>query len=75
MIRILWIIGLCIALFVFSAFVVFCSIALFKHRFLSLSAWLLLISFASGVRFIFGWLRSAIKYGDPTKNLDPNATV
>jgi hypothetical protein len=74
MTRILWIVGLSIALFVFSGFVVVCLIALVTHRHLNPKGWAMLVIGAYTVKFIFGWLRSAIKYGDPTKAANPAPT-
>jgi hypothetical protein len=67
MIRIFWIIGLSVALLVFSGFVVICLFALITHRHLNSKGWMMLVSNAIAVRFIFAGLRSAIRYGDPTK--------
>jgi hypothetical protein len=75
MTRVLWIVGLCIALVVISALVVICLIGLVTHRHLNLEGWGMLILGAYTLRLIFGWLRSAIKYGDPTKSLSPKATI
>ncbi len=68
MTRIFWIVGLCIALVVISALVVICLISLVTHRHLNLEGWGMLIFGAYALRLIFGWLRSAIKNGDPTKS-------
>ena len=75
MTRILWIIGLSIALLVSSGSVIICLIALVTHRHLNLKGWTVLVGFTYCVRLIYGWLRSAIKYGDPTKSLSPKATI
>jgi hypothetical protein len=71
MIRIFWIIGLSIALLVFSGFVITCLFALITHRHLNFTGWIMLIGNAIGVKFIFAGLRSAIRYGDPTKDVRP----
>ncbi len=73
MIRIFWIIGLSIAFLVFSGIVVLCLIALVTHRHLNLKGWTVLVCDAYLVRLILRWLRQAIKYGDPTKNLSSKA--
>jgi hypothetical protein len=67
MTRILWIIGLSIALLVLSGFVVICLVALITYRHLNFKGWTMLVCGAFAVRFIFTGLRSAIRYGDPTK--------
>jgi hypothetical protein len=74
MTRILWIIGLSIALLVFSGFVITSLLALITHRHLNFTGWMMLVSNAIGVRFIFAGLRSAIRYGDPTKGVRPQST-
>ena len=71
MTRVLWIVGLSIAFFVFSGFVSICLFALVTHRHLNLTGWAMLLIGAYTVKLIFGCLRSAIKYGDPTKPLKP----
>jgi hypothetical protein len=75
MTRILWIIGLSIALLVSSGSIIICLVALVTHRHLNLKGWTVLVGCTYGVRLIYGWLRSAIRYGDPTKSAAPNATV
>ncbi len=74
MTRIFWIVGLCIALVVISALVVICLIGLVTHRHLNLEGWGMLILGAYTLKLIFGWLRSAIKYGDPTKGVNHQVT-
>jgi hypothetical protein len=75
MIRIFWIIGLSIALLAFSGFVIICLFALIKHRHLNFTGWMMLVSNAIGVKFIFAELRSAIRYGDPTKEARLRSTT
>jgi len=36
--------------------------------------WFVLVLSIYLVWLIYGWLRSAIKYGDPTKSLNPEVT-
>ena len=67
MTRILWIVGLSIALLVFSGTVILCLVALATHKHLNSKGWTVLVCDAFLLRLILGWLRSAIKYGDPTK--------
>jgi hypothetical protein len=67
MTRILWIIGLCIALFVNTGFVVACCIGLVTRGHLNPLGWFMLVFNVCLAWLIYGWLRSAIKYGDPTK--------
>lgn len=70
MARVFWIIGLSITVLMFGLFFVLSLAALVRHRFLSLAAWAALIGFGSSAYFIFGRLRAAIRYGDPTQDLD-----
>jgi uncharacterized membrane protein len=65
MTRILWIIGLSIALLVNTGVVVICCIGLVTHGHLNPMGWFSLIVSVCLVWLIYGWLRSAIKYGDP----------
>ena len=74
MTRILWIVGLSIALFVFSGLVIVCLVALVTHRHLNIKGGTMLVVNAYIVKLVFDWLRSAIKYGDPTKGLSPKVT-
>ncbi len=67
MTRIFWIIGLSIALLVLSGLVILCLIALITHRHLNFRGWTMLVSGVIGVEFVFAGLRSAIRYGDPTR--------
>lgn len=67
MTRIFWIIGLSIALLVFSGCVAICLVALITHRHLNFKGWTMLIFGAVGLKFIFDGLLSAIRYGDPTR--------
>jgi hypothetical protein len=69
MTRIFWIVGLSIALLVLSGFVVICLVALIRHRHLNFSGWTMLVSGVIGVKFVFAGLRSAIRYGDPTRTM------
>jgi hypothetical protein len=75
MIRIFWIIGLSIALLVFSGFVVLCLFALITHRHLNFRGWGMLIFGAFAVRFVFEGLRSAIRYGDPTRKVRHQSAI
>ncbi|MGC9223668.1 MAG: hypothetical protein ACP5E2_07065 [Terracidiphilus sp.] len=70
MIRSLWIVGLSIALIVFSGFVTLCLVALVSHRHLNLTGWTMLVFGVIGLRSIFTGLRSAIRFGDPTIETD-----
>jgi hypothetical protein len=67
MIRIFWIVGLSIALVMFSGLVIICLVALVTHRHLNLKGWVMLILGAYAIKAVYAWLRSAIKYGDPTR--------
>ena len=73
MTRIFWIVGLSIALVVNAGFVAICCTGLVTRWHLNLMGWLMLLLSAYLVRLIYGWLRSAIKYGDPTR--DTNASL
>jgi hypothetical protein len=68
MTRILWITGLCIAFFVNTGLVVICCIGFVKRGHLNPKGWFMLVIGVYLVWLIYGWLRSAIKYGDPTKS-------
>ena len=70
MIRTFWIVGLSIALLVNSGIVAVCGSALATRRHLNLMGWFMLFFSIYLVWLIIGWLRSAIKYGDPTKVAD-----
>ena len=70
MTRIFWIVGLSITVLMFGLFAVLSLAAQVTHRFLSLAAWATLITFSSSAYFMFGRLRAAIRYGDPTKGLN-----
>jgi len=74
MTRILWIVGLSIALLVNTGFVVVCCTGLVTRRHLNSMGWFVLVLSIYLVWLIYGWLRSAIKYGDPTKSLNPEVT-
>jgi hypothetical protein len=69
MTRILWIIGLSIALLMFVAFAILSGIALIFRNHYSIKAWAVLLSMGYGARFLYTCLRSAIRYGDPTANM------
>jgi hypothetical protein len=75
MTRIFWIIGLSIALLVFSGIVIICLVAFITHRHLNFTGWTMLVFNAIGVRFIFAGLRSAIRYGDPTREVRDQSTT
>lgn len=66
MIRVFWIIGFSITVLMFGLFAVLSLVALVAHRFLSLGAWAVLITFSGSAYFMLGRLRAAIRYGDPT---------
>jgi hypothetical protein len=74
MTRILWIVGLSVALLVNTGFVVICCTGLVTRGRLNLMGWLVLVFSVYLVWLMYGWLRSAIKYGDPTKSLNPKVT-
>lgn len=75
MIRAFWIVGISIALIAFSGFIVLCLVALVIHRHLNLTGWTMLVLSAYSVYFFFGRLHSAIKYGDPTKDMNHRNAV
>jgi hypothetical protein len=72
MTRVLWIIGLSIALLMFAGSVVICLIALVTHRHLNLTGWTMLTVGVYAVKAVYSWLRSAILYGDPIKTMSSN---
>ena len=72
--RAFWIVGLSVALLVNSGFVVICFAALATRRHLNLMGWFVLALSIYLVWHIVGWLRSAIRYGDPTKATEPRPT-
>jgi hypothetical protein len=67
--RILWIAGLSVALFMFTAFALLCATALILRNHYSLKAWTMLVFMSYGAHFLFICLQSAIRYGDPTAHL------
>lgn len=69
MTRVFWIIGLSITVLMFGLFAVLSLTALVTHRFMSLGAWTMFLIFSSSAYFMFGRLRAALRYGDPTKGL------
>ena len=68
--RFLWIIGFSITVLMFSFLAVVCFAALITHKHLSLTTLATLITSSSAAWFMFGRLQAAIRYGDPTKDLD-----
>lgn len=68
MIRLFWIVGLSIALSMFSGSVIVCLVALITHRYTNLSGWTMLVAAVYAVKAMYSFLRSAILYGDPTKS-------
>ena len=74
MARVFWIVGLSITLVMFVGSVIVCVIALVSHRHLNLTGWTMLLVGIYAVKFIFERLRSAIKYGDPTKGLSSTSS-
>jgi hypothetical protein len=73
MTRRLWIVGLSLAVLVYSGFVVFCLVALITQRHLDLRGWTILLLGAYAGYFAFGRLRVVLKHGDPTQDSKPNA--
>jgi hypothetical protein len=71
MTRRLWIVGLSIAVVVYSGFVIVCLVALITHRHLNLRGWTILLLGAYAGYFAFGRLRAVLKYGDPTQDSSP----
>jgi hypothetical protein len=69
MTRVLWIAGLSIALFVIAAFSILCLAALVIHKHLNLAGWTMLVLSTYAAWFIFGRLRCAVVFGDPTKDM------
>jgi hypothetical protein len=69
MARVFWIVGLSITLVMFVGGVIVCVIALVTHRHLNMTGWTILLVGIYAAKFIFERLRSAIKFGDPTKDL------
>lgn len=75
MTRILWIVGLSIALFMFAAYTILCVAALIIHKHLNLTGWTMLVVSAYAAWFMFGRLRCAVVYGDPTKDMNRRDSV
>jgi hypothetical protein len=69
MARTFWIIGLGFACFMLSVFALVCVIALITHKHLNLTGWTTLVIGSYGAYFMFGRMRAAIRYGDPTKDM------
>ena len=67
MTRAFWIVGLSVALIVNTGFVAVCCAALATRGHLNHMGWIVLCISIYLVWQIVGWLRSAIKYGDPTR--------
>jgi hypothetical protein len=70
--RRLWIVGLSIAVLVYSGFVIVCLVALITQRHLNLRGWTILLLGAYAGYFAFGRLRVVLKHGDPTQDSNPN---
>lgn len=70
MTRILWIIGFSITVLMFGLFAALSLAALATRRFLNLGTWASFITFSSSTYFMLGRLHAAMRYGDPTKDLD-----
>ena len=69
MTRILWIIGFSVTVLMFALLAVACLAALITRKHLSLTGWAMLITSSSTAWFMYGRLRAAIRYGDPTSDL------
>jgi hypothetical protein len=72
MIRRLWIVGLSVAVVVYSGFVVVCLFAFVTQRHLNLRGWTILLLSAYAGYFAFGRLRVVLKHGDPTRDQEQN---
>jgi hypothetical protein len=55
-----------------SGFALVGVIALVTHKHLNLTGWTMLVLSGYGAYFMFGRMRAAIKYGDPTKGMGLN---
>ena len=74
MTRIFWIIGFSITVLMFAFLTVARLDALITRKHLSLTGWAMLITSSSTAWFMFGRLRAAIRYDDPTKDLAAETT-
>jgi hypothetical protein len=71
MTRRLWIVGLSIAVVVYSGFVIVCIAALIAHKHVDMRELTILLLGAYAGYFAFGRLRVVLKHGDPTRDSDP----
>ncbi len=69
MTRVLWIIGFSITVLMLAMLAVACMAALITRKHLNLTGWAMLITSSSTIWFMYGRLRAAIRYGDPTRDL------
>jgi hypothetical protein len=74
MTRVLWIVGLSITVFVFGGAALLCIVAFITHRHLNMKGWTVLVLSAYSTYFMFRLLRSAIRYGEPTKGLSHHSS-
>jgi len=70
MTRSFWIVGLSITVLMFTGLAIICIAALITRRHLSATGWTMFLLSMSSVYFMFGRLRAAIRFGDPTKGMD-----
>ena len=54
----------------FAVMAIICLAGLIMRRHLNLNGWTMLILSTYGAYFMFGRLRAAIRFGDPTKGMD-----
>jgi hypothetical protein len=70
--RTLWIIGLCIALFMFLFLLSMCVAGLVLKKHLNGMGWFMLVTSAYGAWHFVGRIRVTLKHGDPTADLHPD---
>ena len=68
--RAFWIVGLSVALLMFTGFVTLSVVAFVIHKHLNLTGWTTLLINAYAAWFVFGRLRSTIQHGDPTRGME-----
>ena len=68
--RIFWIAGFSITVLMFAGMTLLCVIALFEKHHLNGTGWTMFVCSLCSTWFMFGRLRAAIRFGDPTAGLN-----
>ena len=72
MARRFWIVGLTLAVIVYSGFVIVCLVAFINHRHMDLRGCTVLVLSAYAGYFALGRLRATFRSGDPTREFPTN---